>query len=226
MTSDGILEKLKAMSDPNAVSGMSRFGINPRNTLGVPIPKLRGLARLAGKDHALALELWGSGLHEARILASLVDEPGRVSAGQVDRWISDFDSWDVCDQVMMNLFWTLPASGQIALKYCRAEGEYAKRAGFALMAVMAVKDKKAKDSVFEEFLAEIASYSGDDRNYVRKSVNWALRQIGKRNARLNRKAIAVARKLIEKGDRSSKWIGSDAMRELVSQNVKKRIQVK
>ncbi|MBU0761965.1 MAG: DNA alkylation repair protein [Candidatus Altiarchaeota archaeon] len=221
-----IISELKKHSNPENVAGMARFGINPENTLGVSVPVLRGLAKKIGKDHRLALKLWKSNIHEARILASMVDDVGKVDAKQVDRWISDFDSWDVCDQVMMNLFWMLPDAPELAVKYARTDGEFTKRAGFALMAVFAWKNKGADDKLFDPFLAEIISASSDVRNYVKKSVNWALRQIGKRNARLNRKAVAASEKILAKGDKSSMWIANDALRELKGEAVVKKLGIK
>lgn len=228
-----ILQKLKSLSNPKNVEDMARFGISSKNTLGVPMPELRKLGKQIGKDHALALKLWGSGIHEARILAALVDEPAKVTESQMERWVSQFDSWDVCDQVCMNLFDKTLWAHAKAMEWASRERGFEKRAGFALMAVLAVHDKKAKDPDFLKFLPVIKKASTDERNFVRKSVNWALRQIGKRNLSLNKAAIKAAEEIqesarrLEPGDKSRQsrmWIAKDALRELRSEAVRKRLK--
>ncbi len=193
---------------------MARFGINPKNTLGVSIPTLRKIAKQAGKDHRLALELWNSGIHEARILAAMVDDPARVTAAQIEQWVTDFDSWDVCDQVCMNLFEKLPGADRQAIAWSKRKEEFVKRAGFALMACLAWHDKTMSDAAFVRLMPAIQRGATDDRNFVRKAVNWALRNIGKRNRALNRAAIATARKIQTLDSKSAKWIATDALREL------------
>ena len=193
---------------------MARYGISTEHTLGVPIPLLRALARRAGKDHRLAGALWAAGIHEARILATMVEDPARMTSAHMDRWARDFDSWDVCDQACQNLFRYTPFACAKAVQWSSATSEFVRRAGFALMAALAAQRSETKDAQFEAFLKLIASAAGDDRNMVKKAVNWALRQIGKRNARLLKKAIAVAEQIEREDSRSARWIAKDALREL------------
>lgn len=224
MQLDEILNRLKSQSDSKAISGMARFGINPENTYGVSTPKLRSLAKEIGKDHALAKQLWASGIHEARILASMIDDPEEVTEKQADAWAGDFDSWDVCDQCCMNLFDKTTLAIQKAVEWSTAEEEFVKRAGFVLMARLAVSDKKAGDEVFVEFFPIIKRECVDERNYVKKAVNWALRQIGKRNRNLNKIAIKTVNEINKINSRSAKWIASDALRELKSEAVQNRLR--
>ena len=214
MQAKEILKQLKSLRNPHNVAGMARFGINPRNTLGVSIPQLRGIARHAGKDHRLARELWASGIHEARILAALVDDPARVTEAQMERWVKDFDSWDVCDQVCSNLFDKTAYAHRKAVAWSKRDEEFVKRAGFVLMAALAVHDKSAPDAAFRKFLPLITRGATDERNFVKKAVNWALRQIGKRNAALNRAASATAREIQRIDSRAARWVAADALREL------------
>jgi len=223
MTSD-ILARLKTLSDPKAVEGMARYGINPQNTYGVSIPSLRKIARETGKNHALAQELWASGIHEARILASMIDDPGMATEEQLESWVEDFDSWDVCDQCCMNFFQKTEFAYRKAIEWSERDKEFVKRAGFALMACLAVSDKNADDEVFDAFFPIIKREASDNRNYVKKAVNWALRQIGKRNIGLNKKAILIAVEIQKMDSRSAKWIASDAIRELTGESVRKRLQ--
>jgi len=209
-----ILEELKSLSNPKNVEGMARFGINPRNALGVPIPVLRKIAKQAGKDHAVAQALWSSGIHEARILAGMVDDPVLVTPRQMDLWAEGFDSWDTCDQVCSNLFSYTGAAHKKTFEWSRRKEEYVKRAGFALMACLAVHDKKAKDAAFTRYFPVIKRESRDERNYVRKAVNWALRQIGKRNAHLRKAALKTAKEIYNIDSKAARWIASDAIREL------------
>jgi 3-methyladenine DNA glycosylase AlkD len=219
-----ILERLKALSNPEAVQGMARYGINPENTYGVSIPNLRAIARETGRNHLLAQQLWASGIHEARILAGMIDDPKIVSEEQIGRWVKDFDSWDVCDQSCMNLFEKTEFAYRKAVDWSRREEEYVKRAGFVMMARLAVSDKKADDAQFEKFFPLIREGAADDRNFVKKAVNWALRQIGKRNHSLNLKAIEVARDISKMDSRSARWIASDALRELTGEAVQERLR--
>ena len=202
---------------------MSKFGINPENTYGISIPKLREIAKDIGKNHQLALELWKSSIHEARILASFIDEPEKVTENQLEKWVRDFDSWDVCDQVC-NLFEKTPYSYQKAIEWTNRKEEFIKRAAFALMAGLAVHDKKASDEQFEQFFPLIRKAATDDRNFVKKAENWALRNIGKRNKALNERAIEIAREIQEINSKTAKWIASDALRELSSQAIQKRLK--
>lgn len=211
---EGLLKTLRAHANSANVAGMARYGIETRNALGVPMPVLRGLGKQAGRSHTLAGALWKSGIHEARILAGLVEELDRVTPRQMDRWARDFDSWDICDQSCQNVFRYTPFAFEKAAEWARAEAEFVRRAGFALMAGLAVKAKSVPDARFEAFLPLIAEAAGDDRNMVRKGVNWALRQIGKRNPVLRERAMETARAIRGQGTRSARWIASDAIREL------------
>jgi 3-methyladenine DNA glycosylase AlkD len=220
-TSDDILNRLRSMDNPVNVAGMARFGINPQGTLGISIPALRKMAKEIGKDHLLAGELWESGLHEARILASMVDEPSLVDEQQLERWVKDFDSWDVCDQVC-GMIGKLPVAPQKAMQWSERQEEFVKRAGFALMAELAYYDKTASDELFISFFSPIKREAIDGRNFVKKAVNWALRNIGKRNANLNRLSIQTAREIEKIGSKSARWIAADALRELTSAKVQKK----
>ena len=219
-----LIQRLRASADPAVVSGMKRFGIRTQRALGVSMPTLRGIAREVGTDHLVAGELWKSGIHEARILASLIDEPDEVTEAQLERWVSQFDSWDLCDQCCANLFEKTPFAYSKASAWARRQEEYVKRAGFALMARLAVSDKNAPDRRFLPFLNLIRHEANDKRDQVRKAVNWALRQIGKRNRTLNLLALECAQKMIDPESHRLQWVATDAIRELASPAVKRRIQ--
>ncbi len=209
-----IIKELKSVANPEAVQGMARFGINPKNTLGVSIPVLRDMAKRTGRDHSLAQELWDSSIHEARILAALIDDPAEVTEQQMESWVKEFDSWDICDQVCSNLFDGTKFAFRKAMEWSKREEEFVKRAGFVLMAALSVHDKKAEDEHFISFFPLLKAAATDDRNYVKKAVNWALRQIGKRNLALNRKAIEMAEEIQKMNSKAARWIASDALREL------------
>ncbi len=219
-----IIRKLKSKRNPRNVAGMARFGINPKNTLGISVPVLRSMAKSIGTDHALALKLWASGIHEARLLAAFVDDSARVTDAQMERWVIQFDSWDVCDQCCGNLFDRTPFAYRKAVEWSKRMPEFQKRAGFALMAYLAVHDRGARDSAFEKFFPLIARGSMDERNFVKKAVNWALRQIGKRNLYLNRAAIKTASEIAKLDSKSARWIAADALRELNNAAVQKRLR--
>jgi 3-methyladenine DNA glycosylase AlkD len=221
-----ILQELKSRSNPRNVAGMARFGINPSNTYGISIPVLRSIAKQVGTDHLLSEQLWASCIHEGRILAAMIDDPSKVTDRQMEEWVNDFDSWDVCDQVCSNLFDKTTLAYRKAVEWSGRREEFVKRAGFALMAALAVHDENAPDSKFRKFLPIIKRASGDDRNFVRKAVNWALRQIGKRNDRLNQEAVKTARQISRSDSKSARWIANDALRELTSPAVKKRLRNK
>ncbi len=209
-----IIEQLKACANPKNVAGMARYGINPEKTLGVNVTKLREIAKAAGRDHELALELWQSGIHEARILAGFVDKPKEVTESQMEAWVNDFDSWDICDGTCNHLFdKTLFAYGK-AIAWCQRQEEYVRRAGFVLMATLAVHDKKSPDEKLVQFFPYIVRYASDERNFVKKAVNWALRQIGKRNAFLCSQALAVSAEILKLDSKAARWVARDAIREL------------
>jgi 3-methyladenine DNA glycosylase AlkD len=213
-SANDVLAQLKGLAKPGNLAGMARFGMNPEGRLGLSVPEMRRIAKDAGRDHLLALGLWKSGIAEARIVASLVDEPERVTAAQMDRWVRAFDSWDVCDQTCGNLFDKTPFAWSKARTWSRDKREYVKRAGFALMAYLAWHDKPASDSAFLSFFPSIRRGATDDRNFVKKAVSWALRTIGKRNHRLRSAALREARALRALDDKAARWVGADVEREL------------
>ena len=219
-----VIDRLKSISDPKAVEGMARFGIQSSNSFGVSVPKLRTLAREIGRDHLLASQLWETRLHDARLLATMIDDPRQVTVAQMEKWVRDFDSWDVVDGCCGNLFDKTPFAVSRAKEWCRREAEYEKRAGFVLMAELAVHDKKATDQVFLDFLPLIIGGASDKRNFVKKAVNWSLRQIGKRNLKLNKAAAKTALKIRKMESGSAKWVASDALRELKSPQVQERLR--
>ena len=219
-----ILKLLASRPDPRAVAGMARFGIVVKKVYGGwSVPMLRKLAREIGRDHALAQELWSSEVFEARILATLIDEPARVTGSQMNRWVKDFDNWAVCDGACINLFRYTRLAHKKCLEWSAGPQEFAKRAAFALMAGLAVADKSAHDEAFLQFLPLIKIAAADERSIVRKGVNWALRQIGKRNTSLNRAALVAAREIYGSDSRSARWVASDARRELESVAVQQRL---
>ncbi len=223
MSAAEVIAKLKSMADPRNVAGMARYGISTAGLLGVPIPPLRKLAREHRRDHALALELWDSGIHEARILAGLVDDPAQVTDSQMETWVREIDSWDICDGTMNNLFRKTPGAWKKAIEWSRREETFVRRAGFVLMACLSVHDKQAPDAKFLALLPVIRRHASDERNFVRKAVNWALRQIGKRNLALNAAVVTAARELAELDSKSARWIAKDALRELTSPAVQKKV---
>lgn len=220
---DAIVQDLRGLESPKDREGMARFGIKTDRAFGVSIYVLRKMAKDIDTDHELALALWDTGFHEARLLAGIVDDPAQVTEGQMDRWVADFDSWDVCDQTCSNLFDQTPCACEKAFEWAEDEREFVRRAGFVMMAALSVHDVKADDSVFVQFFPVMKKYSTDDRNFVRKAVNWALRNIGKRNVALNGKAIQTAREIQAIGGKSARWIAADALRELQSDKVQQRL---
>lgn len=218
-----ILDHLESLADPKAVEGMAKFGITPEKAYGVSMPVLRDIAKGMRKSHELAQWLWLNGSRETRILASLVDDPKLVTEEQMERWASEFDYWEICDQVCMNLFQKIPLVWQKASEWSSREDESHKRAAFVLMSRLAVKEKKAPDEQFEAFLPLIKREADDDRNMVKKAISWALRQIGKRNLNLNAKAIETAEEIQKMDSKAAKWIASDTLRELRSDKIKQRL---
>ncbi|MCX6818887.1 MAG: DNA alkylation repair protein [Candidatus Aenigmarchaeota archaeon] len=214
MNLNDVLSQLKKNSNPKDREGMARFGINPKYALGVKVPVLRALAKKIGRKHELAQELWKTKIHEARILAGMIEEMDKVTEKQMEQWVNEFNSWDLCDQCCMNLFDKLPIAWKKAIEWAEREEEFVRRAGFAMMACLAVHDKKAVDKDFIAFFPYIKKYSTDERNFVKKAVNWALRQIGKRNSILRKEAIKLAKEIQQMNSKSAKWIANDAIREL------------
>jgi 3-methyladenine DNA glycosylase AlkD len=224
MKYQNVLTRLRSLSNPKNKEGMARFGINTDQALGISLYALRPLAKEIGKNHELAEELWTSGIHEARILSSMIAEPEKVTEDLMESWVKDFNSWDVCDQVCSNLFDRTPFAYKKAVEWSKRNEEFVKRAGFVLMATLSVHDKKASDKDFEQFFPIIIREAIDERNFVKKAVNWALRQIGKRNLILNTKAIKIAQELKKIDSKSSRWIASNALRELTSKKVQTKLK--
>jgi len=224
MTVTETMKRLKDKARPDQLQGMARFGISTKKRLGVSIPDLRALAKEIGKDHDLALKLWDTGIADARILAGMIGEPNKLTGRQMEDWAKDFDSWDVCDQVCMNLFERTPLVREKIKEWSRRKEEFIKRAAFALIACLAWHDRTAGDTDFTAFFPLIKKAATDERNYVKKAVNWALRNIGKRNSELNRAALKLAKEIMAIDSRPARWIASDAIRELSSMPVKKRLE--
>jgi 3-methyladenine DNA glycosylase AlkD len=224
VTATEILHRLQSLSNPANVAGMARYGIHAKKVYGISLPELKRLARHVGKDHHLAQALWSSGAHEARLLACFVENPAEVTRRQMDLWASDFDNWAVCDGCCLHLFARVPFAREKATGWSVRRREFVKRAGFSMMAVLAVHDKAASDSLFLKWLGFIQHAAKDERNFVKKAVNWALRQIGKRNVRLNWAAIRTSEAIQKLDSPSARWIAADALRELTSDAVQKRLQ--
>jgi len=220
------LLQLRRLGSRKNVAGMARFGIRAKKVYGVAKPKMDALAKRIGKSHRLAMQLWSSGVHDARILAGMVDEAQHVTAAQMDRWVRDFDNWDVCDGTCCHLFAQAAPAWQKAVQWSRRKPEFQKRAGFALMAYLAVHDKDAADAEYLRLLPVIRREARDERNFVRKAVNWALRQIGKKNLKLNRAAIREAERIEKVDSRAARWIARDALHELRSEAVQRRLRGK
>lgn len=214
-TADAIVVRLRAQRSPDSVAGQRRFGITPKSEqLGLPMPVLRQIARENRRDHTLALDLWKTGVHEARLIAAFADDPKQVTRGQMELWARDFDTWSVVDAVCCTLFNRTPYAEEQAMAWSRRRAEFVKRAGFVLMAGMAVHRKELPDETFLAFFPVIRREATDERHYVKKAVNWALRQIGKRNRRLCRAAIAEAKRIHRLDSAAARWIATDALREL------------
>jgi len=212
-----ILRELRALANPAALEGMARYGIDTSSALGLSVPTIRAIAKRVGKDQVLAEELWNSGGREARILASMVADPRAIKRSTMDRWVRDLSSWDVCDACCCDLFDRTPFVWQKIPKWAAAgsgaKGEYIRRAAFSTLAGAAVHDKATQDQRFLDGLVLVERYAFDDRNFVRKAVNWALRNIGKRNARLLRAAVACAQRVRAQDSKAARWIAADALRE-------------
>jgi 3-methyladenine DNA glycosylase AlkD len=225
MEIDEIIGKLEELSNPDEIEGMRRFGINPEHTFAIGMPVLRKIGKECGKSHELAQELWKINTRETRILASIVDIPKEVTPEQMDRWADGFDYWEICDQCSINLFRKTAYVWEKIDKWTKSEKEFVKRAGFALLATYAVSNKK-EDEKFIEYLEIIKEESCDNRKMVKKAVNWALRQIGKRNLKLNKIAIEKAKEIDKINCKASHWIAKDAIRELESEKLLKRLNEK
>ena len=224
MNYNEILKRLKSLENPENVKGMTRYGINPENNLGIKVTTLRSIGREIGKNHDLALKLWDSGIHDARILAAHIDDPKLVTEEQMDKWVKDFNSWDVCDNTCGHLFNKTSYTYKKAFEWSKRDEEFVKRAGFALIAWTAVHHKKNDNKVFKNFMTVIKRESTDERNYVKKAINWALRNIGKRNSYMNEIAIKTAKEIKKINSKSAQWIANDAIRELSSEKIQQRLK--
>ncbi len=223
---EGVLKKLRTKAKPDQLEGMARYGIVTKRRLGVSVPDMRKIAKESGKDHKLAIELWKTGIPEAKIVATMIDEPEKLSETQMEDWVKDIDSWDVCDQVCASLFEKTPLAWRKIFDWSNREEEFVKRAAFALIACLAWHDKDAEDEKFIRLFPVIKRGATDDRNFVKKAVNWALRNIGKRNQNLNTAAVRAAKEIQRIDSKAARWIASDTIRELESEAVQRRLRNK
>ena len=221
-----ILTKLKSKAKPDNLPGMARYGINTEKRLGVQIPELRQLAKETGKNHQIALELWQTGIAEARILAAMTDEPENVTEQQMENWVKDINSWDIDDQTTMNLFEKTPLSWKKITDWSQRPEEFVKRTAYSLLACLAWHNKTATDQQFTQLFPVIASGATDERKSIQKAISWALRTIGKRNPQLNRAAIQLAQEIQQTNTKPARWIANNVTRELQSQPVQNRLQNK
>ena len=221
-----ILTKLKSKAKPDNLPGMARYGINTEKRLGVQIPELRQLAKETGKNHQIALELWQTGIAEARILAAMTDEPEKVTEQQMENWVKDINSWDIDDQITMNLFEKTPLSWKKITDWSQRPEEFVRRTAYSLLACLAWHNKTATEQQFTQLFPVIASGATDERKSIQKSISWALRTIGKRNPQLNRAAIQLAQEIQQTNTKPARWIANDVTRELQSQPVQNRLQNK
>jgi 3-methyladenine DNA glycosylase AlkD len=230
MTVNEIIKKLESLENPENVAGMKRFGIVTKKAFGISAPVLKNLAKEIKKQtndrHAFALELWASGIQEARVIAYLIDDPKEVSESQMDSWVEDFDNWAICDGACGHLFCKTEFAYKKVFEWCERDEEFIKRAGICLVAWLAVHDKKASDEKIAQFLPLLEKKADDERNFVKKAVNWSLRQIGKRNLNLNKLAVETAEKIKLRNTKSARWIASDALRELRNEKTIERLKKK
>jgi 3-methyladenine DNA glycosylase AlkD len=218
-TVNKIIKEFESLRNEKNIEGMKRYGINVDTAFGISAPVLTGISKRYRYNHSLALELWKTGYHDAKLLASMIDNPGEVTRKQLNKWVKDFDSWDVCDCCCNRLFRKVNFIEEFIPVWCRDKREFVKRAGFSMIAQLAVHKKSAPDSEFENYFDLIIEGSADERNFVKKAVNWALRQIGKRNKSLNKKAIYLSKKLLAADSKSARWIARDAIRELTNPKI-------
>lgn len=225
-TVEEVIELLQSKAKQDQLEGMARFAIAGEKRLGVSVPDMRKIAKGIGKDHQLALELWDTGVPEGMIVAGMIAEPDKLTEPQMEDWVVDINSWDVCDQVCMNLFEKSPLVEIKIYDWSQREEEFVKRTAYALIACLAWHDKAASDEKFIQYFPVIVAGATDERNFVKKAVNWALRNIGKRNQALNKAALKVAYEIKEIDAKSARWIASDAIRELESEKIQVRLQKK
>jgi len=221
---EDVLEKLKKKARPDQLEGMARYGITVEKRLGVSIPELRLLAKETGRNHELALELWKTGIDEARILAAMIDDPQKLTEDQMEDWVKDINSWDVCDQVSMNLFEKSPLAWKKIRDWSVREEEFVKRTAFSLIACLAWHYKKMENDKFIALFPIIREGATDERNFVKKAVNWAMRNIGKRNRNLNKAVTDIAKEIQRLDSKAARWIATDAIKELESEAVQRRLK--
>jgi 3-methyladenine DNA glycosylase AlkD len=219
-----VMDKLQGKAQPERLTGMAKYGMTVEQRLGVSVPDMRKLAKEIGRDHKLALDLWRTGIAEARIVAAMVGDPAKLTEDQMEDWVKDINSWDVCDQVCMNLFEKNQLAWRKIADWSEREEEFVKRTAFSLIACLAWHDKKASDGKFIELLPVIIRGATDERNFVKKAVNWALRNIGKRNLNLNRAAIDAAKEIKQLDSKAARWVASDTLRELGSDAIQSRLK--
>ena len=219
-----VLASLERFADKRVREDMSkRYGVYTNKAFGVSMSNIQKVAKPLGRNHELAAALWETGWYEARMVTSFVDEPARVTAAQMDAWVRDFDNWGNCDTLCFNLFDRTPHAWRKVAQWCKQEEEFVKRAGFALLWSLTVHDKQADDEQFRQGLVLILRGASDERHFVKKAVNMALRAVGKRNPALNAAAVAVARRLADSPNAAARWVGKDALRELTSASVTRRL---
>jgi 3-methyladenine DNA glycosylase AlkD len=219
-----VLDKLQSKAQPEQLEGMAKYGMTVEQRLGVSVPDMRKLAKEIGRDHKLALDLWGTGIAEARIMAGMIGEPDKLTEEQMEDWVKGINSWDVCDQVCMNLFEKNQLAWKKIADWSEREEEFVKRTAFSLIACLAWHDKKASDEKFIELFPVIIRGATDERNFVKKAVNWALRNIGKRNLNLNEAAINTAKEIQRLDSKAARWVAADAIRELESDAIQSRLR--
>ena len=219
-----VLDKLQSKARPEQLQGMAKCGMAVEQRLGVSVPDMRKLAKEIGRDHKLALDLWRTGIAEAKIVAAMVGEPDKLTEKQMEDWVTGINSWDVCDQVCMNLFERNQLAWKKIVDWSEREDEFVKRTAFSLIACLAWHDKKVSDDKFIELLPVIVREATDERNFVKKAVNWALRNIGKRNLNLNEAAIDTAKEIQRLDSKAARWIAADAIRELESYAIQSRLK--
>lgn len=220
---EDVLKILKAKARPDHIEGMVRYGMAAERRLGVSIPDIRKMAKEVGRNHELALDLWKTGIPDAKILAAMIDEPSKLSEEQMEDWVSDINSWDIGDQACMNLFEKTPLAWKKILDWSERKEEFVKRTAFGLLACLAWHDKDAEDEKFINFFPVMKREATDERNSVKKAVNWALRNIGKRNLNLNKAAIKAAKEIQRIDSKAARWIASDAVKELESEGIQRRL---
>lgn len=224
MTAVEVIKELKKHYNPKNIEGMARYGINVDKAFGLNVPLMREMAKQIGKNHELALELWETGYHEARHIAAMIDDPKLVTKTQMNKWVRDFKSWDICDGTCSNLFRKTSFAIEKIFEWTEKKEEYIRRAGFSLLCYVAVHDKKRDDKDFLQFFPIIKKHSLDERNFVKKAVNWSLRQIGKRSKYLNKEALKLAYKIQALDSKSARWIANDAIRELKDSKILSRLK--